>query len=139
MANLRLVPLTVKVPSVLNAVMAQAKINVELVSFGGEMVRTMADYPEARPWKSRPPRTGPRAGGRRTGQLGRNWKTRHGPSFIEVFNDVGYPGYVEGYAKGAKGQRQTRVMRARGWQRIDEEGRRVWSKYVRRIQKAARG
>lgn len=107
----------------------------QFVSFTGELVNVMAKYPPAQPWKRRPPKTGPRAGGRRTGNLGRNWRGKWAPNYGEVSNPVAYAGHVQGYRSGPKGDRQTANMRSRGWQRVDEEGRRVWRKYERRIKR----
>lgn len=91
--------------------------------FAGAVLRDLTNYPPAQPWRSRPPKTGPRAGGRRTGTLGRNWKlgpfVRSGSSMsIQVFNDVPYAVFVEGPSRGAKGARQTAEMKRRGWPSI---------------------
>lgn len=95
--------------------------------FSGEMVRVMANYPPARPWRSRPPRTGPRAGGRRTGNLGRGWRMlRRGQLHWVTFNLVEYVGFVQGFRRGRP--RQTRVMQQRGWQQVDTEAQRVWER-----------
>ncbi len=88
---------------------------------GGDLVRERRTYPPARPWKSRPPKTGPRAGGRRTGQLARGWAVRFGRGFFDVWNPVAYAGYVQGFRKGQKGKRQTKVMKSRGWRNFDAD------------------
>ncbi|KKM93546.1 hypothetical protein LCGC14_1207370, partial [marine sediment metagenome] len=83
-----------KVPNRVNAVMRQG---------GGDLVRLRKTYPPALPWTSRPPRTGPRAGGQRTGQLARGWQVKFGRGSFEVWNLVAYAGYVQGFRTGAKG------------------------------------
>ncbi len=95
---------------------------------GGDLVRERRTYPPARPWKSRTPKSGPRKGGRRTGNLGRNWNVRFGRGFFEVWNPVAYAGYVQGYrrrVKGDKRTRQTKVMKARGWRSFDADNARL--------------
>lgn len=91
-----------------------------LKSFAQEVMRDMQDYPQWRPWKN-PPKTGPRAGGKRLGNYGRSWFTR-GPSgfAIEIVNNVEYAVYVGGPKKGAKGQRQAAHMHARGWTSVSD-------------------
>lgn len=101
------------------------------VGFQGAVISDLSDYPAARPWKSRPPRTGPRAGGRRTGTLGRNWRPR-GPRLTarglvaEAANDTEYGIHVEGPPRGPARRRQTKVMRDRGWPNVTDVGQKQW-------------
>lgn len=81
----------------------------------------MGDYPPWKPWR-RPPKRGPRAGGRRTGAYGRGWriqKDRFKPwASIKVTNGVSYAVWVGGPRGGRPGQ--ARHMRARGWKSISD-------------------
>lgn len=96
-----------------------------LRGFAGEMIRVMADYPAFIPWTSTPPKSGPRRGGRRTGNLGRGWRMRRTAALAyEVTNRVPYVGFVQGFRRGRP--RQTAVARSRNWQQIDTETQRVW-------------
>lgn len=106
-------------------------ILADLRTWGGRVHRRMATYPPQQPTVS---------GYRRTGSLGRNWKTKTGFSgsgetgaFAEVTNSVSrkgraYSGYVEGYAAGGPGERQTAEMARRGWPRVDEVGAEEWDR-----------
>lgn len=88
--------------------------------------KELQTYPEWRPWKN-PPRTGRHAGGKRTGDLGRNWSTWNlisGQS-ITMENKIPYAPYVQ----GKKGE-QARALAARGWPRIDEVGQRAVKKAI---------
>lgn len=62
---------------------------------------------------------------RRTGTLGRGWTWRAGPGWVEVYNRVGYSGFVQGFT--SVDPRQTAIMRQRNWQRLDEQARIVLS------------
>jgi hypothetical protein len=93
--------------------------------FAGDMIRSMADYPGQQRTVS---------GYRRTGGLGRGWKIgrrRRGKTVtsIEVLNRVRYAVHVQGPRRGAKGRRQTREMRRRGWPNITTESKRVWRRH----------
>jgi len=102
-----------------NAATARKALDKLLLSFQAEAQNQLQAYPPWSPWKN-PPRTGPRAGGRRTGTLGRNWgsyKLVHATS-ITMTNKTPYARYVQGRA----GQ-QTRVMNSRGWVGVDKIGR----------------
>lgn len=104
---------------------AQAKKHVSLWlrNCAFEFQREMQEYPQWQPWTSRPPRTGPRAGGRRTGTYGRGWigSPRFTADSVTVTNDVRYAGYVGGptHLSGRDGG-QTAVMKARGWKSISD-------------------
>ena len=120
---------------------ATRMLDGELTTYAGNMVRGMALYPPALPWTSRPPRTGPRAGGRRTGGLGRNWRiSQHRrAALIEVANPTDYAGFVQGPPRGRKGYRQTAVMAARGWQTITVVNQRHWPSARGRITTILKG
>jgi hypothetical protein len=87
------------------------KIVAELERHGAIMEREAKQYPAWRPWKN-PPKTGPRAGGRRTGQLGRGWSRTvssiGGSVTMTIKNPVSYAPYVQG-------SRQARALAARSW------------------------
>lgn len=87
-----------------------------LEAFAFEAQRELKTYPPARPWK-RPPTSGIRKGGRRTGTLGKNWRLgRRGLDSIEVVNNTPYGSYVQGpTGKSGKAGGQTAVMADRGW------------------------
>jgi hypothetical protein len=88
------------------------KIVAELERYGAIMEREAKQYPAWRAWTSTPPKTGPRAGGRRTGQLGRGWSRTvssiGGSVTMRIQNPVSYAPYVQG-------SRQARAMAARSW------------------------
>ena len=95
--------------------------------FAGEMIRRMADYPGQQPTRYR-----------RTGTYGRGWKIgRRSRSrntiAIEVINRVRYAIYVGGPRRGAKGRRQAREMRRRGWPNITTVSRTVFRRFRPRI------
>lgn len=103
-----------------NSKTAKDALDRLLKGFQVEAQRELQKYPPWQPWKSEPPRTGPRAGGRRTGTLGRNWSSFRlvsGKS-ITLENKTGYGRFVQGGAG-----EQARHMAARGWKRVDEVGR----------------
>lgn len=92
-----------------------------LRDFSFRVVREMQDYPSARPWK-RPPTTGPRRGGRRTGAYGRGWGTsvQFTGNSVTIMNSVQYAVYVGGPRRGNRGQRQAAFMRERGWKSVSD-------------------
>lgn len=104
----------------------RSDIQRALNAFADTLLNKMASYPPAQPWKSRPPSKGPRAGGRRTGTLGRGWQRKVGTGFAEVFNEVSYAVYVEGPRPGKQRRRQTAEMRRRGWPAINKTGSKLW-------------
>jgi len=53
----------------------EREFQVYLKEFAKEIRNEMSEYPEARPWTSRTPKSGPRAGGRRTGQYKAGWSS----------------------------------------------------------------
>lgn len=98
---------------------AKASIDKLLLTAKEGAMKRLQTYPTWQPWKN-PPKTGLRAGGKRTGDLGRNWNSytlKSGQS-IEMKNEIGYAGYVQG--KGSGTPRQAKALAARGWPRIDE-------------------
>ncbi len=112
------------------------QIERRLVTHLGKVQNKMQRYPPQEP-----------TGYVRTGDLGRKWQTRlkrtGGNLEGELGNPMSYAGYVEGFTEGAKGERQTAVMREKGWPRLDEEFDREWPKTVQAMQqdmdRAARG
>ena len=129
MAAITLRPILPKRPPV--TVNAQA-IRTGLERFAADMVKEMQGYPGWMPWKSRPPKTGPRAGGKRTGILGKGWiYSDLRPTQVLVTNPVPYAGYVQGYrGRGTKGEKQTKAMAARSWQNISDRAKETWAKHV---------
>lgn len=106
----------------------------ELERFARKTTDEVKRYPPARPWNSTPPKTGRRAGGRRTGDLGRSWGYK-----ISLGGDSGYveiesnEGALERpYARYVQGKRQTGVMSGRGWQTIDEVAERNQADFAKR-------
>lgn len=93
----------------------ETHINLALRDFAFEFQRVMATYPPAKPWKNPPPKTGPRRGGRRTGNYGRGWTSP--PKFsrdrVVMENNVSYSAWVGGSKKTNPGQ--ARALAARGW------------------------
>lgn len=77
----------------------------------------MQNYPAARPWKN-PPKTGLRAGGKRTGNYGRGWRVVINKDNAKITNGVLYAVYVGGSKKQRPGQ--ARALAARGWQSTDD-------------------
>jgi hypothetical protein len=98
------------------------KLDRELVSFSGAVIRNITDYPPVKPWKRGFPKSGPRRGGRRTGRYGRMWRLRihRRGTFVETNNPVVYAVFVGGPKRGAKGQRQARFMGPRGWRNMTD-------------------
>jgi len=108
--------------------------------FAGRALRSLADYPPAKPWKGRTPSRGPRKGGRRTGNLGRNWRlltpaTNRGTRVWGTTNRTRYGIYVQGPQPGVIRQRQTPNMRDRGWPNITRVGRQTWTFYGYRVRR----
>lgn len=94
---------------------ASAAFQRSLNAFTLEFTRQVQGYPAAQPWKSPPPRTGLRAGGRRTGTYGKGWVIRNRKAdSVEVVNEVKYAVWVGGRTDGS-GPKQTANMARRGW------------------------
>lgn len=110
-------------------------LEAELTRFARQVTDEAKRYPPWRPWKN-PPKSGRRAGGRRTGDLGRSWDYK-----VELGGDAGY---VEVKSEGAKlerpynkfvqGDEQTSVMAGRGWRTIDEIAEQRQSEFTKRCQ-----
>lgn len=105
---------------------ARAKRGIQnvLLTFGFEAQRLLQAYPPAQPWKN-PPKSGIRKGGKRTGDLGKNWRIgRPTQTYIEVRNNTPYGSYVQGPTdKSGKAGGQTAVMAARGWPSVTDVGK----------------
>lgn len=112
-----------------DAAAAQKKVDELLKRFAVEAQRELQTYPAWRPWKN-PPTSGPRAGGKRTGDLGRGWEhyTLVSGHSVTLENRVSYSPYVQG-PKGT----QARALAERGWPQIDEVGKRAAKKAVSQI------
>lgn len=106
------------------AARGQAAIDRVLVAFQVEVQKRMQAYPAAQPWKNPPPKTGLRAGGRRTGTYGRNWaggaNVTKSKDSITVENRTPYAAWVGGSRGGSPGQ--ARALAARGWTSVDDAG-----------------
>lgn len=102
-----------------SAANAKKSMDVLLLNCKEEATRLLQTYPGWQPWK-RPPLTGLRAGGKRTGTLGRGWGThtlKSGKS-IEMTNPTKYAKYVQGNSK----TEQARALGRRGWTTVDVVG-----------------
>lgn len=108
-----------------------ARSNAEAVlgKFATYALKDMKDYPAAQPWRRTPPRTGPRAGGRRTGAYGRGW-TQGARDYrsVTVENPVGYATYVGGSKRTRPGQ--TANMASRNWPSISDVGEKAMARAV---------
>lgn len=116
-----------------SATKGKAALNKLLTTFAAEAQEELKTYPAWRPWKN-PPRTGPRAGGKRTGQLGRAWNgyTLVPSRSITLENKTPYAQYVQ----GPKGE-QAKALAARGWSRVDEVGKRAARRAVAKVKMEA--
>lgn len=106
---------------------AKKSIDKLLLNFMANAQKELETYPAAQPWKN-PPRTGLRAGGKRTGTLGRGWtayELKSGQS-ITMRNPTTYGSYVQGTAA-----EQARALARRGWPRVDEVGKRAALKAIK--------
>lgn len=122
MPGLRLIAITPRRKTI-NIQRAGPEVDRRMRAFAVDMSNAMAEYPAQRPTTYR-----------RTGSLGRGWQIRYTrtPAYVTevaVVNLVPYTAYVQGPKSGARGRRQTRVMRERGWQNITDESRKVWQRY----------
>lgn len=101
-----------------NAAVAQGSLDKLLLTCREEAMKMLQTYPTWQPWKN-PPRTGPRAGGKRTGSLGRGWGTyTFTKSSLTMENRTRYAPYVQGNAK----TQQARALARRGWTTVDVVG-----------------
>ncbi len=108
----------------------------ELDRLGKAVTAETKAYPAWRPWKNPPPRTGPRAGGRRTGALGKSWEYKTQQSGQLVIVRIQSSG-VE-YAQYVQGRRQPRFMEARGWKTVQANFRRLYPDTQKRLRAWAR-
>ncbi len=110
---------------------ARTRIIAEVERFMTQVQADLKQYPPARPWKH-PPKSGPRKGGRRTGDLGRGWGLNRQDSgntvTITLANPVSYATYVQG-------PRQARAMHIRGWEKVETPARKRWREAKPRIEK----
>lgn len=106
------VALKVSIPNkILSSQKFQERADALLVEIGAKTLNDLKKYPPAQPWKSKPPKTGLRAGGKRTGTLGRNWSMSKSVSgSVEVMNETPYADWVQG-------EHQTHVMSQRNWKK----------------------
>lgn len=129
------------IPKNLNVVPPITGIEGALKSWGTDMVQTMSQYPPWQPWK-KAPKSGIRAGGKRTTALGKNWAT-DGPFnsrvriWMIVANRVPYAGYVQGYKGKAapRNEMQARALAARGWSSISDIAPIVWKRHLPNIRR----
>lgn len=106
-----------------------AKVQREMVAWGGRVVRRMATYP---PQQS--PSDPRRKAYRRLGTLGRNWRTSYtqsggGQLVATVDNEVPYMPYVEG-------DWQVGFHAAHGWPQLTQVGNEEWEEAIGPIQQA---
>lgn len=96
-----------------NATLTKAKITRELQQWAGRTHKRVATYPTQQPTTYR-----------RTGTLGRRWihyyGTESGNLVAIVSNNVPYAQWVQDE------DRQSRVMKAKGWITVQEAGRHEW-------------
>lgn len=117
----------------------RGQIQAALQKFAIDLVGEMGKYPPWMPWK-RPPKKGPYKDGKRTGSLMRGWLYSDlRPESVLIVNAVPYAGSVQGYRAGAKGQRQTAIMAARGWQNLSDRAKEVWQRHLPNIRYAVSG
>lgn len=94
--------------------------------------KQMAQYPPQKPTRYK-----------RTGNYGRGWTApgavRASASEVTLVNRVTYSVYVGGPRQGAVGERQTKVMRGKGWKSITDVARETKRNYVQLVNKAIRG
>lgn len=99
---------------------ALAAFKSGLGAFTLEFLRQMQDYPDAQPWRVPTPKSGPRAGGRRTGDYGRGWRVSGRTTYsVTIINNVPYAVWVGGPTEG-DGPKQTANMAGRGWPSMTE-------------------
>jgi hypothetical protein len=100
--------------------------------YGLDVGKAMAKYPAQKPTRYR-----------RTGDYGRGWTApgavRASAKEVTVVNRVPYSVYVGGPLSGNKGERQTAVMRKKGWPSITNVARETKRNYVQLVNRAIRG
>lgn len=98
----------------------QDMVDNQLLDLALEFQKNMQYYPPWQPWKNPPPKSGPRAGGARTGNYGRGWGIvtdvkAGGRNSISILNDVTYARYVGG-PHGV----QANALASRGWPSLED-------------------
>ncbi len=100
--------------------------------YGLDVGKKMAAYPPQRPTTYR-----------RTGTYGRGWTApgavKASASEVTVVNRVGYSVYVGGPKQGNVGERQTKVMRGKGWPSITDVARETKRDYIELVNRSIRG
>ena len=148
---LQIIALKAPRSAVLGDPTAQIEALIGQAGFAGAMIRRLANYPAQQPAygsgqslgksagsrKRKRARTGPKPY-RRTGTLGRNWRlSRLGrvsnDIVSETTNRVPYTVHVEGPPDGPQGERQTVVMRDKGWPNVRDEARAEWDIWKPRV------
>ncbi len=116
---------------VIDADNIEALIDQQLgqAGFVGGVIREMSDYPGQQATISNY---------RRTGTYGRGWvfgarRRRGNVVSASAVNRVLYAIRVGGPRRGAKGRRQTKEMKRRGWPNITDVGNRQWKRFGPRI------
>lgn len=119
-------------PKSISRQLAVTRIDNLLKVFGSKAQKNLQSYPAARPWKN-PPRTGLRAGGKRTGGLGRGWGnvTIQSTQSVTLTNKTPYAVYVEGPSDKKPGQ--TSNMAGRGWPSVTKAGKDALEETIRTI------
>lgn len=113
-----------------DAASAQKQLDGLLRSFATIAQAKLQTYPPAQPWKN-PPKTGLRAGGKRTGTLGRGWTnyTLVSLKSVTLQNNTSYGAWVQGPTTGS-GPGQTQVMKRRGWPSVTEVGQEAMAEAI---------
>ncbi len=105
---------------------AEQEFRRYLENFVIDFKQEMQEYPPDRPWQSRMPRSGPRAGGARTGRYGEGWanaRVTYSFNKVSVSNPVRYAGVVGG-------RYQTATLAARGWKTTEEVAPEVAARHL---------
>lgn len=110
-----------------NVLGVRAAIIQQMHQFNSDAIRVLGKYPP------------PNSSYRRSGDLGRHWaaKVEVFPALVRgrVINSVTYAVFVQGPTKGAKGERQTAVMAAKGWPSVTTVLADTWRKHKREFSK----
>lgn len=117
MAEIIWKPIVPKISMAQRSKAAVARHNAILRDFATLSSNRLETYPPWRPWKN-PPKTGPHAGGRRTGTLGRGWGWRE-QQRSGVIERIIFENRTP-YASFVQGRNQTRHMAARQWPKITD-------------------
>lgn len=123
---------------VIDAKYSEARIRAWLKDVGEQFRTAMKFYPPIQPWKHGFPKTGPRAGGKRTGLYGKGWDSPLiiTPFSVRLENSVPYARYVGGPNRARGGRaRQARHLKARGWPSQSDVASTVRKKNLPRLRK----